>query len=165
MDLYAASLHEAKEAGLQSGPGIVGRKYVRGRALGRGLRDRADALEVVIPQELFLVRRDVVHCDEDGALLQIHVVADGPHHLAERRVRSMPFTLNVGAQNASRRVAGSLGFVEPPNGVVRLRDREHIVGRPSVVEVMRVHAWHAHRRHVLDLFVRQVVPLIDGNRV
>src|SRR5260370_3692837 len=66
-----------EEPGLFSGTRVISRKDPSGGALGTGFRDGAFALQVKIVQKFLAVGGEVVHAEENGALLHVDIVAGG----------------------------------------------------------------------------------------
>ena len=134
MDLDALGLELAQEPGRLAGARVVAGEDVGRGALGPGLGHGALALEVEVLQELVLERRDVVHADEDAALLEVDVVADGPERRAQGRVGPVPGPVARGRDDPGRAVARALGLVEAADGVVAVGRVEGVVRGPAVVE-------------------------------
>ena len=57
------------------------------------------------------------------------------------------------------------GLVEAADRVVTVRDVEHVVRRPAVVEAVGPNARHAALRHLFDFVIGQQLPLIDDERI
>ena len=114
------------------------------------------------------IARHVVQRDEQRGLLVVDVVANAPPHPVERRIGAEPFdgSLAVGqldgmAVGTARRIR----LVEPADRVVAVRDPEHVVGRPAVVEIVRPDAGQAATGQCRDLLERELIPFADDDRV
>ena len=107
----------------------------------------------------------MVHPDEDAALLEVDVVAEGPEGRAERRVGPEPGPVGRGRDDAGRAVARALGLVEAADGVVAVGRVEGVVRGPAVVEALGPDAGDAQLGQLVDLAVGQEVPLVDGDGV
>src|SRR5260370_32375056 len=95
MNFDALKFKKSEEPGLFSGTRVISRKDPSGGALGTGFRDGALALQVKIVQKFLSVGSEVVHAEEDGALLHIDIVARGPFHFRERRIGARPLAAGV----------------------------------------------------------------------
>jgi hypothetical protein len=141
---------------------LAGKTYAAGPS-ARRLRDERSLFDRSCAGTRPVVR-DLVQRDQQRALLQVHVVADRPDHLRSG-VFGRCHCRSTFVEQVVRRVARALRLVEATDRVAHVRDPEHVVRRPAVVEVVRVDAGHAERRHVGDFLVGQPVPLVDHDRV
>jgi hypothetical protein len=124
-------------------------------------------LQPVILEIGLLVFRDVVERDQDRRLLDVGVVARPPLDRRQRRIRAEPLTarhrLCCGDRAVVRAIAHDL--VEPADGVVRVRDEEHVVRHPAVVEPVGPHAGHAALGHLHHFGLREHPPFVDRDRI
>src|SRR5260370_30247442 len=139
MNFDTLKLKKIEEPGLFSGTRVISRKDPSGGSLSTGFRDGSFALQVKIVQKFLSVGGEVVHAEEDGALLHIDIVARGPFHFGERRIGAIPLAAGVGrAKRADARIGAAIaeGFIETADGVVLGGDGEKIVGGPAVVKTL-----------------------------
>ncbi len=74
MNFDALKLQEIEEAGLFGGARIVSGKDPGGRAFGAGFFDGALALQIKVVEKFLAVGSEVVHAEENGALLHVDIV-------------------------------------------------------------------------------------------
>ena len=131
------------------------------------LVDRALVLEPVVLEIQLAVLRHVLQREEHGRLLDVGVVARPPLDLGQRRVGAEPLLAGHRGPGARRVVVGpvALHLVEAADGVVRVRDEEHVVGHPPVVEPVGPHAGHAALGHLHHVVLRELPPLADDDGV
>src|SRR6267378_1721172 len=125
MNFDTLKLKKIEEPGLFSGTRVISRKDPSGGALGTGFRDGAFALQVKIVEKFLAVGGEVVHAEENGALLHVDIVAGGPFHFGERRIGTVPLAAGVGrAKRADASIGATVakGFVEAADGVVIVGD-------------------------------------------
>ena len=118
----------------------------------------------VVLQPEVLVPGHVLQREEHRRLLDVRVLARAPLDGANRRVRAEPLAALVQVE-VHRVGAVALYFVEAARGVVAVRDEEHVVRRPPVVEPVGPDAGHALFRHFNDVVLRQHPPLVRGDGV
>ncbi len=56
-------------------------------------------------------------------------------------------------------------FVKAADGVVAVRDEEHVVGNPAIVEAVGPHAGHAALGHFHHIVFGEHPPFIDGDGI
>src|SRR5260370_4408567 len=126
----ALKLKKIEEPGLFSGTRVISRKDASGGSLSTGFLDVSFALQVKIVQKFLSVGGEVVHAEEDGALLHIDIVARGPFHFGERRIGAIPLAAGVGrAKRADARLGAAIaeGFIETACGFCADGDGDWIV--------------------------------------
>ena len=105
--------------------------------------DRALSLGDGVLQISLAIVGDVAQCDEHTGLLVVHVAADAPFHTVDRRIGAIPLHRcgggwkrdTVDAIGAARRVR----LIEAADGVVQVGNRQAVVRRPAIVELIREH--------------------------
>ena len=125
-------------------------------------------LQPVVLQEHPLVVRHLFQRDENRRFLDVRVVARAPFDGRQWRVRPEP--LLAGGRGRQREVrvvvrTVALHFVEAAHRIVRVRNEEHVVRHPPVVEPIGEHAGHAALGHFHDVILRHDPPLIDRDGV
>ena len=114
---------------------------------------------------LLTIVRHVPQRDQDSRLLIIHVAANAPTNAVDGWIGPVPLHRRRGgrqlhvvlAVGAARRVR----LVEAADRIVQVRDRQAVVGRPAIVELVREHARQSAARELRDLAVGQREPLVD----
>src|SRR5712692_3896111 len=122
----ALKLQEVEKASLFGGTRVVSGKDPSGRTFGTCFFDLALALQIKIVEKLLAVRGEVIHAEENGALLHVDIVTGGPFHFGERRVGTIPLATGVGrAKRADAGISAAIAesFVETSDGVVIVGDR------------------------------------------
>ena len=161
-------LEEIQEAGLFGRTRVVGGKDPGGRAFGAGFFDGTLALQIKVVEEFLAAGGDIVHAQENGALLHVDVVARRPFHFGEGRIGTIPLATGVGrAKRADAGIGTAIakGLVETANGVVIVGDGKQIVGGPAVIEAVRPHADDAALGHFLNFVMGHLLPLADDDGI
>ena len=150
-------------------PRLVRRNLKRVRPLLRAaMLDRAHSFAIELVQIPMPSARHVVQRDEQGGLLVIDVVADTPPHAVQRGIRPEPFDRRLTVRKLYRMAVGSarrVRLVEAPDRVVAVRDPEHVVRRPPVIEIMRPDAGQTPTRERRDFLEGELVPLADHDGI
>src|SRR5439155_19801761 len=123
-------------------------RVIRGKEPGRsafaaGFHNSTLPLQIKVVEKLLAVRGDVVHAEENGALLHVDIVAGGPFHLREWGIGTIPLATGIGrAQRADASVGAAIakGFVETAERAVIVGDGQQRVGIPAVVKAVRPYA-------------------------
>ena len=121
-----------------------------------------------VVEKLLAVGGEVVHPEEDGALLHVDIVAGGPFHFGKRRIGAIPFTTGVRRTKGADTSIGAAiaeGFVEAANGVVIVSDGEQIIGRPAVVKTVSPDADDAALGHLLNFVIGHLLPFTDDDGI
>src|SRR2546421_12406101 len=121
MNFYALKLQKIQEAGLFGGTRVVRGKDPDGRAFGAGFFDSTLALQIKIVEKFLAVGGQVVHAEEDGALLHVDIVAGGPFDFGKWRIGAVPFATPVGRTKrwkAPVRAPIAESFIATAGGVV-----------------------------------------------
>ena len=137
------------------------RNHPRVGRTGLALVHRALVLQPVVLEVELLVLRDVAEREQQRRLLDVGVVARAPLDRRQRRIRPEP--LLARRRRAGRDGVGigtvALHFVEAADRVVAVRDEEHVVRHPAVVEPVGPDAGHAALGHLHHVVLRQHPPL------
>ena len=102
-----------------------------------------------------------------AGLLNVGVVPRPPLNRRQRRIRSEPLAARRRGAGAHRSVLRPVthDLVEAADGIVRVRDEEHVVRHPPVVEPVGPHARYASPGHLHDFGLGQQPPLVDRDRI
>src|SRR2546421_233550 len=168
MNFYALKLQKIQEAGLFGGTRVVRGKDPDGRAFGAGFFDSTLALQIKVVEKFLAVGGEVVHAEEDGALLHVDIVAGGPFDFGKWWIGAVPFATRVGrTKHSNARVGAAIAesFVETADGIVIVGDGEEIVGSPAVVEAVSPDADDAALGHLLNFVIGHLLPLSDDDGV
>src|SRR5262249_21934215 len=136
LDFDALLLQKMKKVTKLPGALLIARKYVSCWTFAGCLRNGSFSK---IPEHLEKVLAVVRHLgkgEEDTALCVIDVVPQRPFHLWQRGIGPEPGAVAGVANHTILRFRHqvSVRFVETANGIVTVRNPEHIVGRPAVIE-------------------------------
>ena len=128
---------------------------------------RTPVLQPVVLQVQLAVDRDVTQREQRRRFLDVDVVARTPLDRRERRVRPEPFAARHrrARRHGVRIGTVALDLVEPADRVVAVRDEEHVVRDPAVIEAVRPHAGNAALRHLHHVVFSQHPPLVHRNRI
>ena len=87
--------------------------------------------------------------------------------VGEGRIRSKPLAARRGGRRRHDVWIGTiaLNFVETPDRVVAVRDEEHVVRDPAVIEAVGPHAGHAAPRHLHHVVLGEHPPLVDRDGI
>ncbi len=168
MNFHALKLEKSEEIGLFGRTRIVSGKNPGGGAFGAGFRDGALALQIKIVEKLLAVGGEIVHAEENGALLHVDIVAGGPFHSRERRIGAIPLATGVGrTKQADAGIGAAIAesFVEATDGVVIVSDGEKIVGSPSVVKAVSPDANDAALGHLFNFVIGHLLPFADDDGI
>jgi hypothetical protein len=109
----------------------------------------------------------VVQRKEKRRLLNVGVVSRPPLDLRQRRIRTEPFLARHGRPGPHFIRIGpvALHLVEPADRIVAVRDEEHVVRHPAVVEPVGPHARHAALGHLHHVVLGERPPLAHHDRI
>ena len=102
-----------------------------------------------------------------AGLLDVGVVARAPLDRRQRRIRPEPLAARRRRRRRDGAVVGAVAhdLVEAADRVVRVRDEEHVVRHPAVVEPVGPDAGHAALGHLHDFGLREQPPFVDRDRI
>src|SRR5688500_14286873 len=107
--------------------------------------------------------------DERSGLLVVDVAANAPFDAVDRRIRAIPSPLRAGrwqSDGVTVRAARRIGLVESADRVMKIGDCEKsVVWRPPVVKAVSPHTWKSAASELVDLGVREHVPLVHDDGI
>ncbi len=131
------------------------------------LLDGALVLQPVVLEIQLAVPGDVTQREERGRLLDVDVVARAPVDRRQRRIRPEPLAARRGGGRRHHVWIGpvALDLVEAADRVVAVRDEEHVVRHPAVIEAVGPDAGHAALGHLDHVVLGEHPPLVDRDGI